>query len=137
MPSGVRRRQAKHNPFRSADLFERASFTIGAEAADVIRVTVQLQNANAQAVGERAAVWGYISTDPEGDNVAATAPSGGIAIGTIGVAMEGIADKLALFITNASGQFNVDLTETGVATFYLILVMPDGSLFPSGAITFA
>lgn len=114
-----------------------ASFTVGAEAANVINVAVQLEWANGEPVDRRQSVFGYLSTDADGDNVAATAPTGGFAIGTNGVAIEVVADKAAHFVSNASGAFDINITDIGTPTFYLVVVLPSGDLMVSGAITFA
>ena len=117
-------------------MVETATFTIGAESGNVIKVTATLKR-DGQAIDYRAGVMGYLSTDADGDNLAASAPTGGFAVAAKGVAIEVVADKSALFITDANGQFDINITDTGTPTFYLVLVLPDGSLVVSGAITFA
>ena len=115
-----------------------ASFTVGAEASNVINVAVQLlDRLNGNEVGERIAVPFYLSDDANGDSVAASAASGGIAIGTDGLMIEWTTDKAGLLVSESDGDIDIDITETGVDTWYLILVMPDGKLQASGAITFA
>lgn len=132
-----RKLAAKHNPFNSENAINSATFTIGAEAADVINVGIQLKDANGVDIAERIALDAYLSTDAEGDNVAATAPDGGVAIGTDGVAIPLVADKCFKLISEVDGDIDLNIEESGAATFYLILVMPDGTLVASGAITFA
>lgn len=113
------------------------AIAVGAEAVNAITVTVQLKDSANANVAARYAVKAYLSTDAEGDNVAAVAPTGGVAAGANGVVIEEIADKSFVLVTNATGEVDVVITDAGAPTFYLILVMPDGSLVASGAITFA
>ena len=127
---------AKHNPFKAADVVATASITVGAEAADVINVAIQLKDARGQDLGVRGSLLAYISDDAEGDDVAATAPDT-VAIGTDGLAIALVTGKCFLLTSEVDGDIDIDITENGVDTFYLHLVMPDGSLVSSGAITFA
>jgi hypothetical protein len=45
--------------------------------------------------------------------------------------------KAFTLVSEADGDIDVNILDTGTPTFYLILVMPDGSRVASGAITFA
>lgn len=116
-----------------------ASFTIGSEgagASNAINVAVQYEWASGQEVNRRVTCFCYLSTDAEGDNLAA-APSGGIAIGTNGVAIETLADQGFWLVSNASGAVDIDITDAGAKTLYLVVVLPSGDLVASDAITFA
>ena len=128
---------AKESPYRAACLVDHAEFVIGAESANTIAVGIQLQDANWTAIGECGAVHAYLSSNSDGSTIVATAPSSGVAIGTDGLAIESIADKKFLFVSESNGHIDIVLSEAGVATFYLVLVMPDGHLVISSAITFA
>ncbi len=113
----------------------RLRFSVGAEAANVIRVTARLSRAGRRT---RAALWMYLSDDAEGDGLIATAPSGGVAAGTKGAILaEPVADKVLLVQFNEHGEAELDITEAGVKTLYLVGVMPNGALQASRAITFA
>lgn len=115
-----------------------AKFTVGAEAANVINVAIQLKDRdNGSELAERTAIPFYLATDANGDTPASTAPTGGIAIGTDGVMIEWAANLSGMLISEADGDIDIDLTDTGTPTFYLVLVMPDGKLAVSSAITFA
>lgn len=111
------------------------TYTIGAEAANVIRVTGQLKWAGENPDRRLAVTW-YLSTDSGGGNIAATAPTGGV-VQVTGVLIESIADKHGVIVTTATGSFSVDITDTGTPTFYLVAVLPTGDLVVSAAITFA
>lgn len=116
-----------------------ASFVIGAEAANVINVGIQLKDDKAQAdLAVRASIRAYLSDDANGDSIIATAPSGAVAIGTDGVLYDvGGAKKVFFLTSEADGDIDINITEAGAKTAYLVLVMPNGRLVASGAITFA
>lgn len=133
----TRRRPAQHNPFMAANVVNRATFVIGAEATNVINVGVTFRDADNNVIAQTAALHCWLSTLPTGLDVVATAPSSGIAIGTNGLLIEAVADKYGLLVCNAAGLADINFSEAGVATFYLVLRMPDGSLVVSSAITFA
>lgn len=128
--------EAKHSPFKAANAVNRASLTIGAEAGDVINVAIQLKDADGVDLAERVSILAYFSDDANGDSVVATAFDT-IAIGTDGLAIPLVAGKTFLLTSEADGDIDINITENGAMTKYLILVMPDGSLVASGAITFA
>ena len=119
------------------DLGIAAGFTIGAEAANAIAVTIQLKDRkNGGDLAERAAIHWYLSADTNGDAIAVV-PDGGIAIGTDGLLIEWTANLSGIAIRESDGDIDVVITESTANSFYLILVMPDGKLYSSGAITFA
>jgi hypothetical protein len=112
-------------------------FTIGSEAGNVINVGIQLNDAGGTALATRASVYGYLSDDANGDSIAGTAPDGGWAIGTDGLLIPGVTNKSAIFVSEADGDIDINITESGTDTWYLILILPNGLLAASGAITFA
>jgi hypothetical protein len=115
-----------------------ASFTIGEEDSGAITVNVQIEDASGAAQAAATALWCYLSDEADGVGVTATAPSGGVATGTDGTILaEVTADSLWLVETEADGDLDLVLTEAGAATWYLVLIMPDGRKVVSGAITFA
>lgn len=112
-------------------------FTIGAENTNAINVAIQLLNRdNGNELAERVGLQWYLSSDANGDAISA-APSGGIAIGTDGLLIEHTNNIAGEIISEADGDIDVTLTESTAKSFYLILIAPDGKLYPSGAITFA
>lgn len=113
-----------------------ASIIVAAEAANVINVAIQLKDGNGQDRTERTAVMAYLSDDANGDSVAGTAPDT-VAIGTDGLMMELVADKVFLLVSEADGDIDINIGEDGADTWYLILILPNGDLIASGAITFA
>lgn len=132
----VRRAAAKHSPFSAANSVAFVDFTIGDEDGDVINVAVELQGPNGQPVQAPAHVHAYLSDDEDGLTIAGTAPDT-VAIGTEGVAAALVTGKYLAVTSNADGVFDLDITENGTDTWYLVVVLPDGSLAISDAITFA
>lgn len=125
------------SPYMGRMHFDLATFTIGAETGgNTKNVAIQLQNANGEDLYSRAGVLAYLSSDAEGDNIISSAPSGGVAIGTDGVAIPLVAGKAFMLISEDDGDIDINIIEAGAATYYLILVMPDGSLLASSVITF-
>lgn len=112
---------------------------VGAEGGGgtTINVAIQLNKADGNPAAMRESVFAYLSDDANGDSIAATAPSGGWAIGTDGLLIPVVAGKAAVLVSEADGDIDITITEAGAATWYLILVLPSGKLAASGAITFA
>lgn len=117
---------------------ETATITVGEEDTDVINVAVQLKDANGTAVAATQVVQAFLSDDSAGADIATTAPDGGTAAGTNGfILVEDVAEKLFTIETKSDGSFDIDITESGTATWYLVVVLPNGKVSVSGAITFA
>jgi len=115
-----------------------ASLVVGVEAANVINVAIQLaEGKSGDDLAVRAGVYAYLSDDANGDTIATTAPSGGVAIGTDGLLDAMTAGKSFWLVSEADGDIDIDITEIGVATWYLVVVLPSGRLAVSSAITFA
>jgi len=116
-----------------------AVITVGAESANVVNVAIQLY-ADAAGQVELDSVAGvdfYLSDDSGGAGIAATAPSGGIAIGTDGDYIEYVSGKAGKLFSESDGDIDVDVTEVGTDTFYLVVVLPTGKRIVSTALTFA
>ena len=114
-----------------------ADFVIGAEGANKINVGIQLNDIAGVALAVRGSVNAYLSDDANGDSIAAAAPSGGVAIGTDGLAVPVVAGKFLKLVSESDGDIDLDITEAGAATWYLIVELPNGKLVASTAITFA
>lgn len=127
----------KHAPYEGRNKFDIVTFTIGAESANTINIALVFKDANGRVVAEPVGALVYLSDVATGLGVTATAPNSGIAIGTNGTLIEAIADKLGLLISNAAGLADITFSESGVVGWYLVVVMPDGSLTVSNQILFA
>lgn len=110
----------------------------GSEDTNVVNVVITLKNAADAAIGSAKIVHAYLSDASTGVGVAATAPNGGVAIGTEGKLLcETVADKVFILESNASGVVDIDVTDSGTATFYLVVLLPNGTKVVSNAITTA
>lgn len=119
------------------DLLIKPVFTIGSEAANAINVAIQLTDRkNGGDIAERVALMWYLASNATGDAIA-TAPDGGIAIGTDGLLIEHTNNVAGMVVSEVDGDIDVTITESTAKSFYLVLVAPDGKLYPSAAITFA
>lgn len=123
------------NPF-NVGVANNAGFTIGTEAANAITVNIQLKD-GLKDVAQRVALTAYLSADANGDSITSLATPT-FAAGTNGVVSTLVAGKVVFLVSEASGDIDLVITyTTGAGTVYLVLVMPDGSLKVSSAITFA
>jgi hypothetical protein len=113
-----------------------ATISVAAEDTDVVAVTIQLTDANGNDLGARGSVFAYLSDDANGDSVAGTAPDGGVAIGTDGLAIPLVAGKAFQLVSEADGDIDLEVTESGADTWYLIVVTAAGQLIASDALTF-
>lgn len=125
----------RDSPFRS-NWVGLAAITLGAKISTTIIATVQLKDALGNHLWGRGAVTAYLSDDAHGDSIVAAAPSGGWVISANGLLLPFVTNKAAEFISESTGLFDVAVTEAGSKTCYLILILPDGSLVASSAITF-
>lgn len=126
----------KKSPYKTF-VFGGMTITKSAEVANVITVTGQLIDDNGQNVATVAALDLYVSGAVGGTAIIGTAPSGGLAATTGAVLASLVANKYLKVATDATGKIVITVTEVGIFTFYLVFVMPDGSLVISPAITFA
>lgn len=120
-------------PF-SVGVVNRIGFTIGAEAANAISVVIQFKDALADS-SARASLMMYVSGDANGDTIIGTAPTS-IVIGIDGLLIPLVTGKTFLVTSESDGDVDITLGVTGPATYYLVFVLPDGSLIVSSAITF-
>lgn len=114
-----------------------ATFTIGAENTNAINVAVQLTDGAGAAVAKRTTVYAYLSNDANGDAIVSSGTLTSAAIGTDGLADPVTTNKSFMITSEADGQFDLTVTDTGTPTMYLIVVLPNGKRVASGAITFA
>lgn len=114
-----------------------ATITVGTETAGTtINVAVQFTDPDGTAITSAVSVPFYLAGDAAGQTIG-TAPSGGIAIGTDGLMIEWTANVAGMLTSEADGDVDINMIEAGALTNYLVLVMPDGSLVISDAITHA
>ncbi len=113
-----------------------ASITVGAEAADVRAITIQLKDALGNDVNEVTSFWVAVFLDAAGTAFAATGGSTGIAIGTDGALLAVVAKKLFLATSEADGDCDLTWTDTGTEAAYIGIILPNGrTIISSTALT--
>ncbi len=111
------------------------SISVGAEAGDVIQVSAQWKDLAGNNLVRRLAGLVYLS-DSANAAPSATAPSGGWAAGTGYKIVDHTANLVGEFATDGNGLMRVDVTHSGVRTWYLHVVAND-RVWASGAVAFA
>jgi hypothetical protein len=115
-----------------------ATFTIGTESANAINVAIQLTDATGADLAVSAVVGVFLSDNASGLDLTATGPATSVAIGTDGAFLvTHVAKKIFTVQSESDGDIDITLTETGVATWYMVVVLPNGLQVVSNAITFA
>ena len=112
-----------------------ATITVGAEVANVRDLTIQFQDGTGHDINYRITVPVIVLADANGEAFVVTGGSTGIAIGTDGALIALVAKKVFLAISEADGDLDLTWTDTGTEAAYLGLVMPNGRLVISGALT--
>jgi hypothetical protein len=114
-----------------------ATFVIGAEAANVINVGIQLTDDDGNDLDAVTAVEIWLFADAAGVSINTNAYDT-IAIGTDGLLVERVADKIIDCTCESDGDIDIDLTEaTATPTIYVGVKMGDGSFVISGAVAHA
>jgi len=111
-----------------------ANIVVGSLVGDVINVAIQLEDGTGADMAVESAIHAYLSDSADGSDVAGTAPSGGVAVNTDGLAIPLVADKAFLLVSEADGDIDLDVEDSGADTWYLVLVLPNGKLVISDAI---
>ena len=112
-----------------------ATIVVGAEDTNVRAITVQLTDASGADIASRQAVQIAVLADANGDAFAATGGSTGIAIGTDGALLAVVAKKLFMAISEADGDIDLTWTDTGTEAAYLAVILPNGKMVISAALT--
>lgn len=112
-----------------------ASIVVGAEATNVRAITIQLKNAAGADIAVRQAVHIAVLLDANADAFVATGGSTGIEIGTDGALLAIVAKKLFLAISEADGDIDLTWTDTGTEAAYLAVILPNGKMIISAAMT--
>lgn len=118
--------QAVNNPYYS-NLVSSVTVTVTDEIANGRVATIRFKGPNG-AIRSQAALFAYLSDDAGGLGIAATAPSGGVAIDEEGGWIPLVAGKAGYIVSNAEGEVDLSIGEATDKTFYLVIVLPDGSL---------
>ncbi len=115
-----------------------ATIVVGAEGGGTtINVTIQFTDADGNDMATPVSCTWYLADDAAGLDPASVAHSTSPAIGADGALIQTLADLAGIIISEADGDVDIDFVEAGALTKYLVLVMPNGSLVISDAITHA
>lgn len=117
--------------------FDLAAFTIGTKSVNTINVAVQLKDAHGNNIAQPVNCKAYLSDSATGLGITGTPATSAIAIGTNGYILATLVTEVMVdVLTNAAGQFDLNLIQTASPTTeYLVLILPDGNILVSGAIT--
>lgn len=113
------------------------TYTIGAEAGNVITVACQLTDADGDDMAIACVVEQYLSSDSAGQTRVAAATS--LASGTDGTILTEFTSNSHWTTTSeADGDIDIAIGDaSGAATYYLNTVLPNGKIVTSSVITFA
>mgnify|MGYP006908206849 CR=1 FL=1 len=112
-----------------------ATFSIGSESSDAIVVGIQLNDPDGDAMTVASAVTILLLADAAG--AAFNTDDYTIAAGTDGAIEQLVADKILYAISETDGDIDLSLTISGSATCYVAVVLPNGKLVVSDAVTHA
>lgn len=111
------------------------TITVGDEAANVRDIAIQLKDLNGDDIKSRQAVELLVLLDANGDAFAATGGSTGIELDTDGALLPIVAKKYFKAISEADGDIDLTWTDTGTEAAYLGVLLPNGRLVISDALT--
>jgi hypothetical protein len=128
---------AKFAASKAYNAFNLASFTVGTKTSNTINVAVQLKDARGQKSGICVARC-FLSDASTGLGITGTPCTSNIAIGTNGYILDTpVTEKEVIVESNATGAFDLNLIQTaGGTNYWLVLVLPDGSILVSPEISF-
>lgn len=112
-----------------------ASIVVGAENTNVRAITIQLKDGQGKDMARRTPVQIAVLADGNGDAFVATGGSTGVAIGTDGALLPIVAKKLFMAISEADGDIDLTWTDTGTEVAYLAVILPNGKMVISAALT--
>lgn len=112
-----------------------ATITVGAESTNVRAITIQLKDQFGNDIESKQVVQAFVFADASGNAFASTGGSTGIAIGTDGALLALVAKKAFILISEDDGDIDLTWTDTGTEAAYLGLLLPNGRLVMSAALT--
>jgi len=117
---------------------EDVAFVIPAEDTNVVAAELQLVDLAGQPVLKSMLLEIYLSSDA--DNITVAAADTAMAITAAGagtLVLETTEGGIYTFQTDENGKLDIDVTDTGSLTRYLIAKLPNGELAVSSLLTFA
>ncbi|MGD0708281.1 MAG: hypothetical protein ABSA51_07495 [Anaerolineaceae bacterium] len=112
------------------------SIAVSTKSGNVINVAVQLRDANQNALANAIVLEAYLSDVATGKTVTATAPDGGVAIGSNGGCIPLIANKCFLLNFETTGLLDLNITNSTSVTWYLVIIFPTSGFIVSAPIAF-
>lgn len=114
-------------------------FTIGAETGgNAITINIQFYADPQKTVEVGNIVHApFYLTNSNSTLALGTAPSASLAAGTDGAIIETVDDLAGFLVSEADGDVDMVITDAGTPTFYIVVLLPDGRVEVSDAITFA
>jgi hypothetical protein len=112
-----------------------ASITVGAEAANVRAITIQLKDATGADIAYAETVEILMYADAARAAFVTTGGSTGIEIGTDGALLDVVAKKYFIATSETDGDIDLTWTDTGTEAAYLALRLPSGRIIMSDALT--
>jgi len=113
-----------------------ATVTVAEKDTDEWTVAIQLKDWNGDDLAVPGTVICYLSSDSAGLDFNEAAVTTETAIGTDG-SLAILLAKIAYLVTSeADGDIDLTITDTGADVYYFVVVLPTGKLVVSDAITF-
>lgn len=112
-----------------------ATITVGAESTNVRAITIQLLDALGNDVNEVTQVEIVVFLNAAATAYVVTGGSTGIAIGTDGALLPIVAKKYFIATSEADGDIDLTWTDTGTEAAFLGVILPNGRLVMSAALT--
>ena len=112
-----------------------ATFTIADQSAETRLVTIQFKDWAGNNLEVPVSVLCYTASNATGLTPAALGDAE-LLEATYGKINILLSKTVFQLISNAAGKIDVTVTENGIDTYYLVLVLPNGKLVVSDALTF-
>ena len=109
------------------------TFTISAQSGETRPVTIQLEDWAGNNLTVPTSVLCYLTNDAVGIVPTALADAD-LLIGTNGKLVELFEKVVYQLVSTATGLINVTVTENGVDSYYLVIVLPNGKLAVTAAL---
>jgi hypothetical protein len=114
-----------------------AEITVTDGGSGAFTVAIQLNGVNDEDLTVVGAVPFYVSTQDDGSDIATNSTDlSALAIGTDGLCIEWGANVSGLLVSESDGDIDLAITVASTKTVYLVLVMPDGTLVISDAMSY-
>lgn len=127
----------QRNPYFTG-LLGGVEFTVGTEATNVVPVVVQLLGPDLQPLTEPACVDWYVSDSDDGVGFASALSTGlSITAAGDGKVIQEVTGRTGKMVSSDAGEIDLDITDSGAKTVYLVVVGTGGEIYVSDAITFA